>query len=139
EAHYQPVLVLASALEGIGHSVPEVPGSYVHRLLDPFLARARERLGVTKAEAAWARGRAMSLAQALEFALQQVDSSPPAATRVETTASSARPFGLTVREIEVLRLVAAGQSNRTIASQLVLSERTVAHHLDSIFGKLSVS
>jgi DNA-binding NarL/FixJ family response regulator len=39
----------------------------------------------------------------------------------------------------VLRLVVAGQTNGKIATELVLSERTVAHHLDSIFGKLGVS
>jgi len=47
--------------------------------------------------------------------------------------------GLTARELEVLRLVAAGQSNRTIASTLVLSEHTVARHLQNIFRKLDVS
>jgi predicted ATPase/DNA-binding CsgD family transcriptional regulator/DNA-binding XRE family transcriptional regulator len=139
EARYRPLLVLASALEGIGQTVPEVPGTYGHRLLDPSVARAREVLGSTEAEAALASGRAMSLDEALEFALHELDNSPAAATRVETTASSVRPFGLTAREIEVLRLVAAGHSNKSIASQLVLSERTVAHHLDSIFGKLTVS
>jgi DNA-binding CsgD family transcriptional regulator len=47
--------------------------------------------------------------------------------------------GLTVRELEVLRLVAAGRSNREIASALVISERTVARHLQNIFAKLRVS
>jgi DNA-binding NarL/FixJ family response regulator len=46
--------------------------------------------------------------------------------------------GLTVREAEVLRLVAAGKTNREIAAELVLSERTVARHLDNIFSKLGV-
>ena len=47
--------------------------------------------------------------------------------------------GLTARELEVLRLVAAGESNRAIASTLVLSEHTVARHLQNIFRKLDVS
>ena len=47
--------------------------------------------------------------------------------------------GLTARELEVLRLVAAGQSNREIAGALVISEHTVARHLQNIFAKLSVS
>jgi ATP/maltotriose-dependent transcriptional regulator MalT len=47
--------------------------------------------------------------------------------------------GLTAREIEVLRLVASGQSNRQIAVALVISEHTVARHLQNIFGKLGVS
>jgi DNA-binding NarL/FixJ family response regulator len=47
--------------------------------------------------------------------------------------------GLTARELAVLRLVAAGKTNREIASALVISERTVARHLQNIFAKLRVS
>jgi DNA-binding CsgD family transcriptional regulator len=46
-----------------------------------------------------------------------------------------RPSGLTHREIEVVRLVAAGKSNRAIAQELVLSEKTVARHVSNIFVK----
>jgi ATP/maltotriose-dependent transcriptional regulator MalT len=49
------------------------------------------------------------------------------------------PGGLTERECEVLRLVAAGRTNRQIAEALVLSEHTVARHLSNIFTKLAVS
>ncbi len=49
------------------------------------------------------------------------------------------PGGLTSRELEVLRLVAAGKSNKAIAADLVLSEKTVARHVSNIFGKLDVS
>ena len=49
------------------------------------------------------------------------------------------PGGLTEREAEVLRLVAAGKSNRQIAVELVISEHTVARHLQNIFTKLNVS
>jgi DNA-binding NarL/FixJ family response regulator len=47
--------------------------------------------------------------------------------------------GLTAREVEVLRLVAAGKTNRVIAGELFLSEKTVARHLSNIFAKLGVS
>ncbi len=47
--------------------------------------------------------------------------------------------GLTARELEVLRLVAAGKTNRDIAGELVLSEHTVARHVQNIFTKLRVS
>lgn len=50
-----------------------------------------------------------------------------------------RPGGLTGREIQVLRLVAAGRTNRAIAAELVISEHTVARHLNNIFAKLGVS
>ena len=48
---------------------------------------------------------------------------------------SPRPAGLSPREAEVLRLVTQGKSNREIAEELVISERTVANHLASIFNK----
>ena len=47
--------------------------------------------------------------------------------------------GLTAREVEVLRLVATGRTNRVIAGELFLSEKTVARHLSHIFTKLGVS
>lgn len=48
------------------------------------------------------------------------------------------PMGLTRREYEVLRLVAHGDSNRTIAGKLFISEKTVKNHLTNIFQKLEV-
>jgi DNA-binding CsgD family transcriptional regulator len=47
--------------------------------------------------------------------------------------------GLSPREVEVLRLVAAGKSNRTIGNELFISERTVERHVSNIFTKLDVS
>jgi DNA-binding NarL/FixJ family response regulator len=52
---------------------------------------------------------------------------------------SVLPKGLTEREAEVLALVAAGNTNRQIADQLVLSQKTVARHLSNIFMKLDVT
>ncbi|NPV73708.1 MAG: response regulator transcription factor [Pelotomaculum sp.] len=48
------------------------------------------------------------------------------------------PLGLTRREVDVLRLVAQGDSNRSIAQKLFISEKTVKNHLTSIFQKLGV-
>ncbi|HTG48499.1 MAG TPA: LuxR family transcriptional regulator [Actinomycetota bacterium] len=53
--------------------------------------------------------------------------------------SPALPDGLTAREAEVLKLVAAGRTNRDIAVELVISEHTVARHLQNMFAKLGVS
>jgi DNA-binding NarL/FixJ family response regulator len=60
----------------------------------------------------------------------------------DLTASRSRralPGGLTEREAEVLRLVAAGDTNRDVATALYLSEKTVARHLSNIFTKIGVS
>jgi DNA-binding NarL/FixJ family response regulator len=46
---------------------------------------------------------------------------------------------LTTRQTEVLRLVADGKTDRQIASELVLSEKTVGRHLENIFAQLGVS
>jgi DNA-binding NarL/FixJ family response regulator len=46
--------------------------------------------------------------------------------------------GLTGREIEVLGLVATGRTNRQIATELVISEKTVARHISNIFAKLQL-
>ena len=51
----------------------------------------------------------------------------------------AAPFGLTEREHEVLRLVAAGRSNRDIAAELFISPKTASVHVSNILGKLGVS
>jgi ATP/maltotriose-dependent transcriptional regulator MalT len=56
-----------------------------------------------------------------------------------TPAAPAWPAGLSAREVEVLRLVAAGLSNPQIAAQLFLSRRTIEQHLRNIYNKLGVS
>ena len=52
---------------------------------------------------------------------------------------SADARGLSTRELEVLRLLAAGRTNKAIAAELVLSERTVDRHVSNIFAKLGVA
>ena len=66
----------------------------------------------------------------------------PDLTRVELLtlrAPSVDDHGLTPRELQVLRLVAVGDTNKAIAAGLVLSERTVDRHVSNIFTKLGVS
>jgi ATP/maltotriose-dependent transcriptional regulator MalT len=82
------------------------------------------------------------LTQALEL-FERIGMPREAAhTRAQLEHASPRPdvafpAGLSAREVEVLRLVAAGRSNREIAGELFLSEKTVANHLTSVFNKIS--
>ena len=55
------------------------------------------------------------------------------------SAELSHPNGLTARELQVLSLVATGRTNREISSTLMISEHTVARHLQNIFSKLGVS
>jgi len=67
-------------------------------------------------------------AQALAFGESSAEGPVPNGT--------AAPDGLTARELEVLRLVASGRSNREIACELVLSVRTVERHVTNLYAKI---
>ena len=103
-------------------------------------ARARELVGL----ACRALGDADSAALELESArgvFEQLGAAPDV-TRVDSLTPRAGPggsHGLTPRELQVLRSVAAGVTNKAIAAELVLSERTVDRHVSNIFSKLGVS
>jgi ATP/maltotriose-dependent transcriptional regulator MalT len=66
----------------------------------------------------------------------------PDVARIEELTGSAAPKpvgGLTAREVEVIQLVATGRTNRAIADELRISEKTVARHMSNVFRKLGVS
>jgi ATP/maltotriose-dependent transcriptional regulator MalT len=77
-------------------------------------------------------GAAPALDRAAALA-QRVAASPPAAQAEEY------PFGLTAREVEVLRLVAEGLTDPQIAQRLFVSRNTVNSHLRAVYGKLGVN
>jgi DNA-binding CsgD family transcriptional regulator len=102
-------------------------------------ARAREGIGLACRALGDQDSAALEL-DAARFTYQRLGAAPDLA-RVEALAGGgpARAAGgLTAREVEVLRLVATGQTNRAIAAELVLSERTVDRHVSNILTKLGV-
>ena len=82
--------------------------------------------------------RDMHMQPALERALQLEQRAAAATPRRRATARI-YPGGLSEREVEVLRLVAAGKSNQAIADTLVISLNTVLHHMGHIFTKTNAS
>ena len=62
-----------------------------------------------------------------------------ALTACAAPGDASSPDGLSSREVEVLRLVAQGKTNRVIAAELFISEKTVASHVSHIFTKLGLS
>ena len=63
----------------------------------------------------------------------------PALAETNALSQADSPGPLTPRELEVLRLVAAGKTNRRVAAELYISEKTVARHLSNMFTKLGLS
>jgi DNA-binding NarL/FixJ family response regulator len=76
--------------------------------------------------------------EAARGALEELGARPDL-ERLARLAGSPRPGGLSRRESEVLTLVAAGKTNRAIATELFISEKTVARHVSNIFTKLALS
>jgi DNA-binding CsgD family transcriptional regulator len=129
-------------LWSVAHSLREAigtPMSPIERAVhEHSIAAARIHLGEEMFEATWAEGRTMTLEQALTA---QGQATIPIAQSSTPPAKSPATFhgGLTIREIEVLRLVAQGLTNEQVAQQLVISPRTVNTHLTSIYGKIGVN
>jgi ATP/maltotriose-dependent transcriptional regulator MalT len=127
---------LAGGAAALRESLGSIPYPADQQRLRRWVDVAERRLGETAAAAATAEGHAWPVDRLVTYALSAdetpLESGPEGPSR--------RAFaGLTRRELEVLRLLALAQSNREIAQELVLSEKTVERHLSHIFTKLQVS
>lgn len=112
-------------------------------VLQEGLEQAKRALGAAAFAAAWAEGRALSLEEAVEEALAvgtppvlAAAPVPPVAAPGPAAGAPRAVGGLTPREAEVLRLIAAGQSTRQIAAALVVSEGTVGRHVTNLYSKI---
>jgi ATP/maltotriose-dependent transcriptional regulator MalT len=115
-------------------------GAVWQELEAPYeLARVRVLVGLACRMLGDEDGAALEL-DAARGAFDQLGAAPDVARLDELTdPSQPATHGLSARELEVLRLVASGKTNREIAAELVVSEHTVARHVQNIFLKLGVS
>ena len=104
----------------------------------PYIDAARARLGEAAWEAALEEGRRMTQEEAVEYALSE-EEPVPSAEPATPGVPAGRPDALTARQKEISVLVARGFTNRRIASELTISERTVETHIGKILKKLGLS
>jgi NarL family two-component system response regulator LiaR len=133
-----PVMDRIAATAAIRHELPDTEVLALTSVLEDASVVGAVRAGAigyllkdTQADA---------LCQAIKAAAAgQVQLTPKAAARLMQAVSTPEsPVDLTEREIEVLRLMARGQSNKEIARGLHISEKTVKTHVSNILSKLGV-
>ena len=99
------------------------------------VAATRAALGDEAFTAAWTAGAALPLDQAVAEAATVADLNP----RTRAVSGKATPLGLTPRELDVLRLLAEGRTDKEIGAALFISHRTAMNHVARILAKLDVS
>lgn len=107
-----------------------------------YVLKDAERGDLIRAIRGVAKGEALLGSQVAQRVLGQLSRTEPRTVEPRTgpgATSLPAPFDqLTPRELEVLKLIAAGRRNSQIADRLVISEKTVGNHISSIFAKLHV-
>lgn len=137
-------LCQATRLWGAAQALRQTIGAPLYPIdcagYEPTRELVRARLGEQAFRAAWVEGQRLTPQQVLG---EPEQASLPVSYPIQSTAtpavSSAAPFRLTAREVEVLRLLAQGWMDAQIARQLVISPRTVNRHTTSLYSKLGVS
>jgi predicted ATPase/DNA-binding CsgD family transcriptional regulator len=120
--------------EAVGHAFL-LPERAVYERAEQSI---RERLGDERLAPAWQEGAAMPIQRATAEATAFLDRVRTPVTAAEPDRAQS-PFGLTARERDVLRLLAAGKSDREIAESLFIGVRTVETHVSNLLAKLGAS
>lgn len=131
EGRPERTLRLAGAAAALEEATGYLPNRVQRVLMEGWLAQAREMLDEHEATQEWATGRASTVEWVIADAL--APSSP-----ADPQPGAERRSTLTTREQQVAALVARGLSNRQIAAELVVAERTVDHHVEHILAKIGV-
>ena len=143
------VVATASMAQGAYHLASGSPVAALNQLRGALNGWRELQLPYEEATARLLIGRTQRMLGDEEGGRIEIDAARAAFDRLGAAADARRAAdllhrgasrpALTEREIDVLRLVAAGQQNRDIAGALHVSEHTVARHMQNIFAKLSVS
>jgi predicted ATPase/DNA-binding CsgD family transcriptional regulator len=135
EMELQRGVQLAGAAASVREAVGERQSLMGQGLVDQWLVPMKQVLGDDAFQSAWEAGRVMSTEQALELALGATETAPEQPGQLRP-APTRRVPELSPREQQVAELLAEGLSNRQIAERLVVTERTVAAHIEHILDKL---
>jgi predicted ATPase/class 3 adenylate cyclase/DNA-binding CsgD family transcriptional regulator len=127
---YESAMTLYGALSREPASFHHVPE------LTDLGERLAQRLGTERAAAFRSSGAALDLKDAAVWTLDELTA---ARRELRHQAAADRPAGLSRREVEVLRLVAAGRSTSDIATELFISSKTADHHIQHIYAKIGAS
>jgi len=129
---------LMGAAESLQRSTVRLADAITSAIGEKVRVQVRHTLGDKEFREAYHSGSALPLAAAIDYALGRTAATAPVAPdpvppkRIE----GAAPAVLTRRETDVARLIAAGYSNKRIATELVISVRTAETHVDHILTKL---
>jgi predicted ATPase/DNA-binding CsgD family transcriptional regulator len=139
--HYERAAVLLGAAASLCRSMGTSLDGQLHvaGFQQDCGHQTRRALGEIAFRAAYDRGLELSAEDAVAYALQQpTQPNKPPARPPKKPRAPAMPAGgsLTPRELEVARLVARGRSNKQIAAELVISQRTAEGHVERILAKL---
>lgn len=147
-----PFLKVEAAIAGMHHE--RLDGSGYHRgsaareqsvsvrllaVADAYDELTHDRPGRAALDAEAAAARLASEVRVGTFDGEAVQAVLAAAGHARPVEPRMLPAGLTEREVEVLRLLAAGCSNPAIADRLVISRRTAEHHVQNLYAKIGVS
>jgi ATP/maltotriose-dependent transcriptional regulator MalT len=128
-------------LYGAVDAVLEATGANLPLTALPSFEPARDAVRAALGEAGFVTARSAGRAQPLSAVLAEAERRAASAFQPaegERAGRTGIPFGLTARELEVLRLMAAGRTNREIGAALFVTPRTAATHVTHILTKLGV-